>query len=66
MAAGASSGIVTTNAVAPSSAMVICVLQAVDATLTAVKACVPATERFTYYGNAAATEAVRVAFLVLN
>lgn len=65
IAAGASSVVVTNSCVSATS-IVLPVLQTTDATLTFIKSCVPSAGSFTVTGNANATAAVTVGFLVIN
>lgn len=65
VAIGASSVVVTNNLVTANS-IVIPVLQFVDATLTQILSCVPGAGSFTITGNAVATAATRVSFIVIN
>lgn len=65
IAAGASSVVVTNALVSPNS-IVIAQLAAIDATLTYVKAVVPASGSFTITGNANATANCAVNFLVIG
>jgi hypothetical protein len=65
IAAGASSVVVTNNLVTASS-IIIPVLQVADATLTQILRVVPGAGSFTITGNANATAATKVAFIVIN
>lgn len=62
---GASS-VVVTNSLVTTNSFVFAVLQETDATLLYIKSVIPANGSFTITGNAAATAATNVAFLVLN
>jgi hypothetical protein len=65
IAAGASSVVVTNNTVTTTS-VVLCVLQTADATLNDLRTVIPAAGSFTITGNANATAAVKVGFIVFN
>lgn len=65
IAIGADNVVVTNNLVTANS-IVIPVLQFVDATLTQILSCVPGPGSFTITGNAVATAATRVSFIVIN
>lgn len=64
IAAGASS-VVVTNSLVSAESIVIPVLMGTDATLTSILKCIPAAGSFTITGNANATAAVKVGFLVI-
>ena len=64
-AIGAST-VVVTNSTVTAASHVICTLQFVDATLTQILTVVPGAGTFTITGNATATAATKVAFLVVN
>lgn len=63
--AGASS-VVVTNSLVTAASLVFCVLQTADGTLTTIRSVVPGSGSFTVTGNANATAATKVAFLVIN
>lgn len=65
IAIGADNVVVTNNLVTANS-IVIPVLQFVDATLTQILSCVPGPGSFTITGNAVATAATRISFIVIN
>jgi hypothetical protein len=65
IAAGASSVVVTCDKVTAAS-LVFAVLQFQDATLTFLRGVVPGAGSFTINGNANATAATKVAFIVIN
>lgn len=65
IALGASS-VVVTNSLVTASSTVLAVLQTTDAALLYIKSVVPGSGSFTITGNATATAAVTVAFLVIN
>lgn len=65
IALGAAS-VVVTNSFVTSDSIVLAVVQTADATLTFIKSVVPGAGSFTITGNAAATAATTVAFVVLN
>lgn len=62
---GASSAVIT-NSLVTAKSIVICVLQSTDATLTFIRAVIPAAGSFTCNGNAVATAATKVAFFVVG
>lgn len=67
IAAAASSVVVTNNQVTANSVVLAVIDQAAaDGTLLYIARVVPAAGSFTVYGNAAATAAVTVRFVVLN
>jgi hypothetical protein len=65
IAAGAAS-VVVTNSTVTAASIVLAIVQVSDATLTTINSVVPAAGSFTITGNAAATAATKVAFIVLN
>lgn len=65
IAIGAAS-VTVTNSLVTTSSTVIAVLQFVDATLTQILSVVPGSGSFVITGNATATAATKVAFLVIN
>lgn len=65
IAAGAASVVVTNSLVAATS-VVLCSLQTVDGTLTTLLTVVPGAGSFTIAGNANATAATKVGFVVFN
>lgn len=65
IAAGASSVVVTNNLVTAAS-LVIPFLMQTDATLTFLRACIPAAGSFTINGNANATANCKIGFVVIN
>lgn len=65
IAIGASS-VTVTNSLVTTSSIVLASLQFVDATLTQILSVVPGSGSFTITGNANATAATKVAFVVIN
>jgi hypothetical protein len=65
VAAGSASATVTNSSVSATS-VVLCVIQSADATLTGIVSVVPGAGSFTFTGNAAATAACKVGFIVIN
>ncbi len=65
VAAGASSATVTNSSVSATS-VVLCVIQSADATLVGIASVVPGAGSFVFTGNAAATAATKVGFVVVN
>lgn len=64
--AAAAASVVVTNSLVSTTSIVLPVIQTADATLTFIKSCVPASGSFTITGNANATAATKVGFLVFN
>ncbi len=65
VAAGASSATVTNSSVSATS-VVLCVIQSADATLVGIVSVVPGAGSFVFTGNAAATAACKIGFVVVN
>lgn len=65
VAIGASSVVVTNNLVTANS-IVVPVLEFIDATFTQILSCVPGAGSFTITGNANATAATKISFVVYN
>jgi len=65
VAIGAAS-VVVTNSLVTAASHVICTLQFIDATFTQILSVVPGAGSFTITGNAVATAATKIAFLVVN
>lgn len=65
VAIGASS-VTVTNSLVTTSSIVLASLQFVDATLTQILSVVPGSGSFTITGNANATDATKIAFVVIN
>lgn len=64
-AIGAST-ITVTNSTVTAASIVLCQLQFSDATLTSIKCVIPASGSFVITGNATATAATKVGFVVFN
>ena len=64
--AASASSVTVTNSLVTASSIVLAQLQTIDGTLLYIKAVVPTSGAFTITGNATATGAVTVAFLVIN
>jgi len=65
VAAGSASATVTNSSVSATS-VVLCVIQSADATLTGIVSVVPSAGSFVFTGNANATAACKVGFIVVN
>ena len=65
IAAGASS-VVVTSALVTAASTVFATVSSIDGTLLAINRVVPAAGSFTIYGDAAATAATKVDFIVVN
>ncbi len=58
--------VTVTNSLVTAASMVFCQIQFTDATHTEIRTVVPGTGSFVYTGNANATAATKVAFIVIN